>query len=195
MPQVDPSKLTSKQPILLADSHASLSHGVGWQRQPGSAGGADFIVYKTSLVAGVKVVERYPLTERGWVSAWTGLVRRDPASARSILSRLAARKAAAVTGAVLPKAPPRFPSSPETRRRILQAIAGGNEKYARPFDKGRVALASLFGTESWADYGNVVLQMAILDTLLSIEEKLGALMGPEAQESGEDPADDDGQAV
>ena len=98
-----------------------------------------------------------------------------------------ARQAAAGSGTVLPKPTPRFPSSSETRRQILQAIAGGNEKYARPFDKGRVALASLFGTESWADYGNVVLQMAILDTLLSIEEKLGALMGPEAQESGEDP--------
>jgi hypothetical protein len=34
------------------------------------------------------------------------------------------------------------------------------------------------GTESWADYGNVVLQMAILDTLLSIEEKLSAAVPP-----------------
>jgi hypothetical protein len=31
---------------------------------------------------------------------------------------------------------------------------------------------------SWSDYGAVVLQMAILDTLLSIEEKLGKLVGP-----------------
>src|SRR5207248_11036710 len=39
--------------------------------------------------------------------------------------------------------------------------------------KGKVAFISLMGTESWSDYGAVVLQMAILDTLLSLEEKLG----------------------
>ncbi len=72
--------------------------------------------------------------------------------------------------------PPRFPSSAETRRNILNAIAKGNEKYARPFDRGKIALASFVGTESWSDYGNVVLQMAILDTLLAIEEKLGNLL-------------------
>jgi hypothetical protein len=38
-----------------------------------------------------------------------------------------------------------------------------------------VAFFSLVGTESWSDYGAVVLQMAILDTLLSIEEKLEKL--------------------
>jgi hypothetical protein len=69
----------------------------------------------------------------------------------------------------------RFPSSLQTRRGILEGIARRNEKYARPFDGGRVAAVSLIGTESWSDYGAVVLQMAILDTLLSIEEKLGAL--------------------
>lgn len=35
-----------------------------------------------------------------------------------------------------------------------------------------MALVSLIGTESWSDYGAVVLQMAMLGTLLSIEEKL-----------------------
>ncbi len=50
---------------------------------------------------------------------------------------------------------------------MSEKVASANEKYARPFDKGKVALASLFGTESWSDYGSVVLQMAILDTLLS----------------------------
>jgi hypothetical protein len=70
---------------------------------------------------------------------------------------------------------PRFPSSPETRRGILEAIAGRNAKYARPFDGKNVAGVSLIGTESWSDYGAVVLQMAILDTLLSIEEKLDRL--------------------
>jgi hypothetical protein len=39
-----------------------------------------------------------------------------------------------------------------------------------------MAFVSLIGTESWSDYGAVVLQVAILDTLLSVEEKLGALV-------------------
>jgi hypothetical protein len=68
-------------------------------------------------------------------------------------------------------------TSPEVRARILAMIKKGNGKYAKPFDKDRIAAVSLIGTESWADYGQVVLQMAILDTLLSIEEKLDRLAG------------------
>lgn len=75
-----------------------------------------------------------------------------------------------------PRQPARFPSTLAVRRRILEDVARGNEKYARPFDKGKVAIASFVGTESWADYGAVVLQMAMLDTLLSVEEKLSALL-------------------
>jgi hypothetical protein len=54
-----------------------------------------------------------------------------------------------------------------------------NPKYARPFEKDRLAAASSMGTESWAEYGQVVLQMAILDTLLSIEEQLSKAGRPE----------------
>jgi hypothetical protein len=70
----------------------------------------------------------------------------------------------------------RFPSAPDVRRQILEAIAARNTKYAKPFDKGKMASFSLIGTESWSEYGAVVLQMAILDTLLSIEAKLGKLV-------------------
>jgi hypothetical protein len=73
----------------------------------------------------------------------------------------------AATGRVIP---PR--SSPEVRARLLQLIKQANPKYAKPFEKDRIAAFSLVGTESWAEYGQVVLQMAILDTLLSIEELL-----------------------
>jgi hypothetical protein len=38
---------------------------------------------------------------------------------------------------------------------------------------------------SWADYGQVVLQMAILDTLLSIEELLMKANGDDNGESEE----------
>lgn len=70
-------------------------------------------------------------------------------------------------------------TSPETRARILAMIKKANGKYAKPFDKDRLAAVSLIGTESWSEYGQVVLQMVILDTLLSIEEKLDRLAGGE----------------
>lgn len=51
-----------------------------------------------------------------------------------------------------------------------------------------MASFSLIGTESWSEYGAVVLQMAILDTLLSIEEKLTLLTAGSAEEvNGQEP--------
>jgi hypothetical protein len=70
----------------------------------------------------------------------------------------------------------RFPFSADTRREMPNTIASTHETYARLLDKGRVAIAGLFGTESWTEYGRVVLQMVILDTLLSTEEKLGNVL-------------------
>jgi hypothetical protein len=64
-------------------------------------------------------------------------------------------------------------SSPETRARILEMFKRGNRKYSMPFEKGRLAAVSILGGD-WKEYGQIVLQMAILDTLLSIEEKLSA---------------------
>jgi hypothetical protein len=76
---------------------------------------------------------------------------------------------------------------PEVRERILAMFKKGNSKYAKPFDKDRLAAASFIGTQSWAEYGQVVLPMAILDTLLSIEEKLDRLTGRE-DEGTQDPS-------
>ncbi len=45
----------------------------------------------------------------------------------------------------------RFPSAPDARRQILEAIAAANTKYAKPFDKGKMASFSLIGTESWSE--------------------------------------------
>jgi len=61
---------------------------------------------------------------------------------------------------------------PEVREKILRLIKARNPKYAKAFTADRLAMVSIIGTESWAEYGQVVLQMAILDTLLSIEELL-----------------------
>jgi hypothetical protein len=65
---------------------------------------------------------------------------------------------------------------PEIRARILGMFKKANSKYAKPFDKDRLAVMSVMGG-NWEEYGQIVLQMAILDTLLSIEEKLDQLGG------------------
>lgn len=72
-------------------------------------------------------------------------------------------------------APPPVParSSPEARARILEMFKRGNRKYALPFEGNRLAVASVLGG-NWEEYGQIILQMAILDTLLSIEEKLSS---------------------
>ena len=89
---------------------------------------------------------------------------------------LAERIAAAKTGRLpADSAPPEPPSparsSPEVRARILEMFKRGNSKYAKPFEKDRLAAVSIFGGD-WEEYGQIVLQMAILETLLSIEELL-----------------------
>ena len=89
-----------------------------------------------------------------------------------------------VNRAIAPEPVRRFPSSPETRRAILEDVARANQKYARPFDRGSVARASFVGTESWSDYGAVVLQMAMLDTLLAIEERLTEVLQRQADAPG-----------
>ncbi len=49
------------------------------------------------------------------------------------------------------------------RERILAMFKQAGYRYAMPFSGDRLAAISL--NEHWADYGQVVLQMAILDTL------------------------------
>jgi hypothetical protein len=89
---------------------------------------------------------------------------------------------AAAAAAVDPLAGITTRTPPEVRERILAMFKKANGKYGKPFDKDRLVAASLVGTESWSDYGQVVLQMAILDTLLSIEEKLDRLAGNKPDE-------------
>lgn len=169
-------KYTSSLPYPLLDG---MPRTIGWQW--GGKDGSAFVIVARGALGGLKVQERYPLTEDGWRDAWRTIERTDPAAISKIaavLERRAAEDAARKGAAVLsPPPPPRFPSSPGTRRAILEMVARSNEKYARPFDRGKLARASVAGTTSWAEYGDTVLQMAMLDTLLSIEDKLGALLG------------------
>lgn len=167
-------KYTSNLPYPLLDG---MPRVIGWQW--GGKDGPAFVIVARGALGGLKVQERYPLTEDGWHDAWRTIERTDPAAISKIaavLERRAAEDARKGPAVLSAPPPPRFPSSPHTRRAILEMVARSNEKYARPFDRGKLARASVAGTTSWAEYGDTVLQMAILDTLLSIEDKLGALL-------------------
>ena len=96
--------------------------------------------------------------------------------------RLRAEREAA---GLMPPDTPRIPrrSSPEVRAAIAGMFTSGTSKYARPFNGDNLAGVSILGGD-WQEYSQVVLQVAILDTLLSIEEKLTALVGQ--QVSGDD---------
>lgn len=67
-------------------------------------------------------------------------------------------------------------TSAEIRELILVMFKKANAKYAKPFEGDRLADLSVMGG-NWSEHSQVVLQMAILDTLLSIEEKLTRLAG------------------
>jgi hypothetical protein len=108
-----------------------------------------------------------------------GVSRRDLSPAAQLAyDRLKAdREASGHIAQASPAWHPPRRSSPETRARILEMFKRSNDKYASPFEEDRLASASLLGTESWAEYGQVVLSMAILETMLSIEEKLSTRDG------------------
>src|SRR5207244_2817736 len=114
-----------------------------------------------------------PEQEASYALDW-GLDRDDLKPAiREIYDRMKAERAARSPAAarwVPPEAEGRTP--PEVREKVLRLVKKANPKYAKAFTADRLAMVSIIGTESWAEYGQVVLQMAILDTLLSIEELL-----------------------
>jgi hypothetical protein len=66
--------------------------------------------------------------------------------------------------------------SPQNKKRIVRSFAASaGEKYSRPFTQGQVALVSFLGTDSWTDYGQIVLQLMLVDSLATLEQQLGEL--------------------
>ena len=59
----------------------------------------------------------------------------------------------------------------QQRADILESLKKTGGKYAKPFDKGKVAGVSFLGGD-WNDYAQVVLTMVVADTLLEIEQTL-----------------------
>jgi uncharacterized protein YbjQ (UPF0145 family) len=65
---------------------------IGWQWNPSQKGGPQFVITARTAMGGLKTVERFPLTEDGWQSAWRSLAQ-DPVAAHKVSARLAQRAA------------------------------------------------------------------------------------------------------
>jgi hypothetical protein len=89
MPSVPHAQLYSGTPYLLADS--TLRHNLGWQDH--RKAGPSFVVTRLGRFMAIRTVERFPLTEQGWASAWQALSGLDHSAAAAIAARLAKREA------------------------------------------------------------------------------------------------------
>lgn len=76
--------------LLKYDKHPSI----GWQHRLAAKGGPCFLVGKETVTGGLKVFERFPHTEEGWVQAWQFLVKLDNTLEGELRAKLAARSAA-----------------------------------------------------------------------------------------------------
>jgi uncharacterized protein YbjQ (UPF0145 family) len=85
-------KYQSSLPFVLVDG---LPRTIGWQWRSSGADGPAFVIVSRGRMGGYKVLERFPLTEEGWASAWQSLADTDVAAAEKVTSVLAARVAAA----------------------------------------------------------------------------------------------------
>jgi hypothetical protein len=86
MPNVPPDTLyRGGRPYLLLDS--GHGHSLGWQDDRKS--GHCFVVVRLTRLDGVKVQQRFPLTEQGWAAAWEALSGLDAGAAAAVAQRLA----------------------------------------------------------------------------------------------------------
>jgi hypothetical protein len=86
MPVVPADDLYRGSPYLLVQFGQRYS--IGWQ--DGKKDGPWFVIARISRLDTARVVDRFPMTEAGWVKAWRALVRLDAEAARAAAARLAA---------------------------------------------------------------------------------------------------------
>jgi hypothetical protein len=70
----------------------------------------------------------------------------------------------------------KYDMSIEQKKKILVNLIGSAGKYSKPFTKGDLALVNVLGGD-WNDYAQVVMNIIISDTLLSIEQTLRRIEG------------------
>jgi hypothetical protein len=84
MPSVPRHQLYRGTPFILVEGHR---HSVGWQDV--RKAGPGFVVTARTAIGNIKVLQRFPLSERGWADAWQLLSRLDASAAAAIEARLA----------------------------------------------------------------------------------------------------------
>jgi hypothetical protein len=62
---------------------------LGWERWSESSGDPGFVVATVSLLGTPNVVERFPLTEEGWATAWAAFARLQPRKTAKVRDELA----------------------------------------------------------------------------------------------------------
>jgi hypothetical protein len=65
-------------------------------------------------------------------------------------------------------------ASLEQKQQVVKALKNTNSKYAKPFEKGRMANVSFMGG-NWENYAQIVMEMVSADTLLQIQGQLETL--------------------
>jgi hypothetical protein len=98
MPTVSPTELYAGAPNLLLWG-SGFRHSLGWQDD--RKAGPGFVVVRLGRLDGIKVTERFPLTEQGWASAWRALSGLDASAAAAIAAKLAEREARTRAAAAL----------------------------------------------------------------------------------------------
>jgi uncharacterized protein YbjQ (UPF0145 family) len=88
----DVERYESGLPFVLIDGQPLM---IGWQWRSTGTDGPVFVIASRGRMGGHKILERFPLTEEGWASAWQAFARTDMAAAQKVAVRLAAREAAA----------------------------------------------------------------------------------------------------
>jgi hypothetical protein len=66
-------------------------YGIGWQFPAQRDRGPAFVMLGKGALGGMKVLDRFPLTEAGWAMAWNAVARVDREAARRIRGALAER--------------------------------------------------------------------------------------------------------
>jgi uncharacterized protein YbjQ (UPF0145 family) len=81
-------KYQSSIPFPLVDG---LPHMIGWQWRPHAGELPVFVLLSRGRMGGYRVVNRFPLTQGGWATAWHSLAETDAAAAGKVADALAAR--------------------------------------------------------------------------------------------------------
>ena len=90
MPVIRPSERFVGPPYPLLEGPRPT---LGWQEQAESKGGSSFVLMTKNALGSFKVLERFPLSQEGWASAWYALVKANPGAVEKIRETLAARAA------------------------------------------------------------------------------------------------------